>query len=204
MGLLLARGRGAAAVRADDGVRTRDPQLGKLMLYQLSYVRAGPILPAAPVLLGVGDDDLRPDGDVLAEPFGVGVVQANAAVRGGVADRSVVGRAVDADAGRGQAHPARAERVAGAGRDRGEPLRPRRVRRPPPRVALHVDDAERARRGRVHRLASRHAERADELRTDVVAQLVRAAPDHDHGAEARNGALGLDGLRGDPGAPDLW
>ena len=25
---------------ADDGDRTRDPQLGKLMLYQLSYVRA--------------------------------------------------------------------------------------------------------------------------------------------------------------------
>jgi hypothetical protein len=24
---------------ADDGARTRDPQLGKLMLYQLSYVR---------------------------------------------------------------------------------------------------------------------------------------------------------------------
>jgi hypothetical protein len=29
---------------ADDGDRTRDPQLGKLMLYQLSYVRAHPIL----------------------------------------------------------------------------------------------------------------------------------------------------------------
>ena len=29
---------------ADDGVRTRDPQLGKLMLYQLSYVRERPIL----------------------------------------------------------------------------------------------------------------------------------------------------------------
>ena len=27
------------AEEADDGVRTRDPQLGKLMLYQLSYVR---------------------------------------------------------------------------------------------------------------------------------------------------------------------
>ena len=27
-------------LEADDGVRTRDPQLGKLMLYQLSYVRA--------------------------------------------------------------------------------------------------------------------------------------------------------------------
>jgi hypothetical protein len=26
-------------VRADDGDRTRDPQLGKLMLYRLSYVR---------------------------------------------------------------------------------------------------------------------------------------------------------------------
>src|SRR3712207_5895949 len=27
------------SVRADDGPRTRDPQLGKLVLYQLSYVR---------------------------------------------------------------------------------------------------------------------------------------------------------------------
>ena len=26
-------------IGADDGIRTRDPQLGKLMLYQLSYVR---------------------------------------------------------------------------------------------------------------------------------------------------------------------
>ncbi len=25
--------------RADDGIRTRDPHLGKVMLYQLSYVR---------------------------------------------------------------------------------------------------------------------------------------------------------------------
>jgi hypothetical protein len=31
---------------ADDEVRTRDPQLGKLMLYQLSYVRVGWMLPA--------------------------------------------------------------------------------------------------------------------------------------------------------------
>ena len=30
----------AGGLEADDGVRTRDPQLGKLMLYQLSYVRA--------------------------------------------------------------------------------------------------------------------------------------------------------------------
>ena len=31
---------------ADDGVRTRDPHLGKVMLYQLSHVRAQePIIP---------------------------------------------------------------------------------------------------------------------------------------------------------------
>src|SRR5262245_36335380 len=33
--------------KADDGDRTRDPQLGKLMLYQLSYVRARSILARA-------------------------------------------------------------------------------------------------------------------------------------------------------------
>jgi hypothetical protein len=27
-------------IRADDGIRTRDPHLGKVMLYQLSHVRA--------------------------------------------------------------------------------------------------------------------------------------------------------------------
>ena len=27
-------------LRADDGIRTRDPHLGKVMLYQLSHVRA--------------------------------------------------------------------------------------------------------------------------------------------------------------------
>ena len=27
-------------LRADDGIRTRDPHLGKVMLYQLSHVRS--------------------------------------------------------------------------------------------------------------------------------------------------------------------
>jgi hypothetical protein len=31
-------------VEAGDGARTHDPQLGKLMLYQLSYARVGRIL----------------------------------------------------------------------------------------------------------------------------------------------------------------
>ena len=30
----------ASLLRADDGIRTRDPHLGKVMLYQLSHVRA--------------------------------------------------------------------------------------------------------------------------------------------------------------------
>jgi hypothetical protein len=44
--------RRAGFSRADDGVRTRDPQLGKLMLYQLSYVREGAnhTVPAARLL----------------------------------------------------------------------------------------------------------------------------------------------------------
>src|SRR3954452_12263996 len=35
-------------LRADDGIRTRDPHLGKVMLYQLSHVRTAP----TPVLPG--------------------------------------------------------------------------------------------------------------------------------------------------------
>ena len=35
--------------RAGDGARTRDPQLGKLMLYQLSYSRVARILMSAAV-----------------------------------------------------------------------------------------------------------------------------------------------------------
>src|SRR5689334_16342085 len=33
---------GVRRLRADDGIRTRDPHLGKVMLYQLSHVRAPP------------------------------------------------------------------------------------------------------------------------------------------------------------------
>jgi hypothetical protein len=31
-----------AFIGADDGIRTRDPNLGKVVLYQLSHVRVGP------------------------------------------------------------------------------------------------------------------------------------------------------------------
>jgi hypothetical protein len=33
---------GVRHLRADDGIRTRDPHLGKVMLYQLSHVRSAP------------------------------------------------------------------------------------------------------------------------------------------------------------------
>src|SRR5262245_19610684 len=64
------------------------------------------------------DEHRRADGDVLEQPLGLRDEHADAAVRGAVADASGIGRPVDADAGRRQAHPARAEWVAGAGRDR--------------------------------------------------------------------------------------
>jgi hypothetical protein len=57
-------------LEADDGVRTRDPQLGKLMLYQLSYVRvplritncaAEPCSKSPPVYLSsTGRDSVEP------------------------------------------------------------------------------------------------------------------------------------------------
>ena len=40
VGALLPTGTGRDSLRADDGIRTRDPHLGKVMLYQLSHVRA--------------------------------------------------------------------------------------------------------------------------------------------------------------------
>jgi hypothetical protein len=43
---------------ADDGARTRDPQLGKLMLYQLSYVRPiGPKIAQSVLKSGPGRAD---------------------------------------------------------------------------------------------------------------------------------------------------
>jgi hypothetical protein len=36
----IANGRADQEFGADDGIRTRDPHLGKVMLYQLSHVRA--------------------------------------------------------------------------------------------------------------------------------------------------------------------
>ena len=38
----------ACSLRAGDGTRTRDPQLGRLMLYQLSYTRDQFVRPACP------------------------------------------------------------------------------------------------------------------------------------------------------------
>ena len=43
-------------IRAEDGAQTRDPQLGRLMLYQLSYFR----ILAKVVTLIVGKDGFEP------------------------------------------------------------------------------------------------------------------------------------------------
>ena len=42
VGAVLPAGTGRDLLRADDGIRTRDPHLGKVMLYQLSHVRTPP------------------------------------------------------------------------------------------------------------------------------------------------------------------
>ena len=74
------------------------------------------------------DEDRRPDLHVPEQPLGVGDPHPDAAVRGRVADRRGVGRAVDPDVRRRDPHPARAERVARA-RAGPDP------RRPPSRTA---------------------------------------------------------------------
>ena len=46
-------------VRADDGIRTRDPHLGKVMLYQLSHVRmlsSGPLRSFRTLSFLLGDE----------------------------------------------------------------------------------------------------------------------------------------------------
>src|SRR5690242_12899158 len=62
------------------------------------------------------DEHGRADVDVVEQPLGLRDVHADAAVRLAVADAARVRRPVDADARRRDAHPARAERVARAGR----------------------------------------------------------------------------------------
>jgi Flp pilus assembly pilin Flp len=47
--------------QADDGVRTRDPQLGKLMLYQLSYVRVSKKSTAPSLQQGIAEKRLQAD-----------------------------------------------------------------------------------------------------------------------------------------------
>src|ERR1700710_1081633 len=50
---LKAAHRSGTSPRADDGIRTRDPNLGKVVLYQLSHVRVGAsVYKPAPVTSG--------------------------------------------------------------------------------------------------------------------------------------------------------
>ena len=53
-------GDAAGLSQADDGVRTRDPQLGKLMLYQLSYVRVSKRVPHS-LQQGIAEKRLQAD-----------------------------------------------------------------------------------------------------------------------------------------------
>ena len=57
--LLPSREMGESSLRADDGIRTRDPHLGKVMLYQLSHVRmlaSGPLRSFRTLSFLLGDE----------------------------------------------------------------------------------------------------------------------------------------------------
>ena len=52
-------GHSTVLLRADDGIRTRDPHLGKVMLYQLSHVRmlaSGPLRSFRTLSFLLGDE----------------------------------------------------------------------------------------------------------------------------------------------------
>ena len=59
-----APGAWGSCLRADDGIRTRDPHLGKVMLYQLSHVRTtrapSPVRCARPELYPTGERGVQP------------------------------------------------------------------------------------------------------------------------------------------------
>ena len=77
-GALLPIGIGRDWLRADDGIRTRDPHLGKVMLYQLSHVRSAPFNDRSPSVRSrtiaersIGVQTLGP---VRAPPFGAPIM----------------------------------------------------------------------------------------------------------------------------------
>ena len=137
------------------------------------------------------------DAHVHEQPFGVRDAHADAAVRRAVADRGGVGRAVQADARRRDAHPARAERVARAGRHGLLARGPGRVRRIPPGVALLLDDLE-ARRpasGTATARRRRRASRSFSPRLRVERDAVQRAVDDERGRQRARRHGGLDDLR---------
>src|SRR5579862_7446903 len=137
---------------------------------------------------GLDDEHRRADADALEEPLGVRHLHPDATVRGAVADGGRLIGPVDADAGRRQPHPTRAERVVRAGRNRLQAPGPRVLRgRIPPWIHPLDHDVERARRRRIDRLTGRNRERppARERAPCVLVeeQAVDAAVDQDCGPE---------------------
>src|SRR4029079_18482414 len=141
------------------------------------------------------DEDRGADLDTIEEPLRVRNTHPDAAVGGRVPDRGRVRSPVDSDSRGREAHPASAERVARARRNRARAGRPRGVGRIPPRVSLLRDDRELPGRSRVDRLPDRDAEARPEahVRALVEVETMRPAADDDHRLEVRASHLGLHG-----------
>src|SRR5207248_1359716 len=151
--------------------------------------------------LGRDDEHRRPDPYAVVQPLCGRNLHPDAAVRLRVADRPRLGGAVDSHARRAQPHPARAERVAGAGRNRLGAGRPRILgRRVPPRIPLLDGDLEVAKRRRPRRLSGGDREDAHEPGAVVEVEAVGSTVDHDHRLGLGRGGLELPQRRDNHGA----
>src|SRR5215218_10805281 len=128
--------------------------------------------PATGVLPG-DDEDRRPDGHPVEEPFRLGDGHPDAPVGERVSEGCGVGRPMDADAGCREAHPARPERVAWAGRNRVLALCPVGARWIPPRVLPLGHDLKAPERRRILRHPGGDAEGPDEVHAVVQVQRLR-------------------------------
>ena len=134
-----------------------------------------------------------PDAHHGEEPLGVGDLHPDASVRDAIADRGRVVGSVDADAGRGEPHPARPERISRPGRDRHGALGPRRVRRRHPGWVLDLADDREVAVGRgVRRLSEGDGERDRRVPEPLQCQEVGGLVDGD---PARQGAERVDADR---------
>ncbi len=138
----------------------------------------------------LADPDASPHPDEAEERFGIALLHPHTAVGDGVPDGRRIRRAVDADARNRETHPARTEWVFGTGRDRIQMLRPARIGRIPPGMAILADDPKPTAGRRRPHTSRRDREDAERSSALVEVEPVRLASD-EHEASHRPSPAGL-------------